>query len=172
MKAPEPHQIHEKVQPKKVQGTTRLDEVLQNENRLPGGFRRSRFKFRKLTGVPHCRYCDTVFVNMKEQKAHICPQLQCDDPNSFICRVCNKIIKKSSFVQHDHDTPCCPFCGKHILYWMSLKYHVEKVHKQKFVRPEITEEQRQEYMKKKMEEEGEVLQERMKKGVHYMAKEL
>lgn len=149
--------------PKLPELPSNMEEVLTDPTRLPGGFKRGRYKVRSLTGVPYCKFCDTVFMNRKEKQAHVCQYLQCSDSKNYICRVCNKELSKQSFSSHYHDAAGCQYCGKKFLNPRDIKEHIENVHKgEEFHPPVITNSEIEEYVQKKLQEEGHIYEERAK----------
>lgn len=140
-----------------------MEEVLTDPTRLPGGFKKGRYKIRSLTGVPYCKFCDKVFMNRKEKQAHVCQYLQCADPKNYICRVCNKELSKQSFSSHYHDAAGCQYCGKKFLNPRDIKEHIENVHKgEEYKPPVITSSEIEKYVQKKIQEEGHIYEQRAK----------
>ncbi len=93
-----------------------------------GGVAFGKHKMRKLVGVPACRYCDSIFVDRKERDAHDCKYLKCD-PKNFICRICGRELRKSSFSNHVHEAAACQYCGKKVLNPRQMKKHIAALHK-------------------------------------------
>lgn len=50
--------------------------------------------------VRHCRYCDTRFENLDENKAHLCAYQDPTNKNIATCRFCKKVMQKSVFYRH------------------------------------------------------------------------
>ncbi|KAG5668468.1 hypothetical protein PVAND_016408 [Polypedilum vanderplanki] len=119
----------------------------------------AKHKFRNLRGRLACRYCDKVFIDRDEKKAHKCPYLDCD-PKNFICRFCDKELSKKTFSNHVHEALNCQYCGRKILNPRNMKLHIQKKHKgEKYVPPKEKNRKKQieEYVKQKIEEEAEIM---------------
>lgn len=74
----------------------------------------------------HCRYCNNQFSSSLEKKSHNC-EFQIDQKHK-ICRVCRKIIPKSSFNHHmethSEELVYCEVCNRQFSNKRCLKVHM------------------------------------------------
>lgn len=48
----------------------------------------------------YCRFCDTRFSSLDENKAHVCVYQHPDESKMVFCRCCGKILAKLAFNRH------------------------------------------------------------------------
>jgi hypothetical protein len=92
----------------------------------------------RIADARYCKFCETSFATMDQNKKHICKNLDPDHATSFVCRYCGGSIKKSSFRRHmvihkyklDHnrstffyDTGYCRVCDTRFPSFEANKAH-------------------------------------------------
>lgn len=81
----------------------------------------------------YCRYCDVSFETWAERDMHQCPYLvNSTDPKSYICRICEKQIRRSKFNSHANvhtaGKVTCDLCPRSFVSMSRLLSHKKRIH--------------------------------------------